>query len=278
MSAPDQPERPEPDLTDVDAGGPPASTSGLLLGVEPGDELEELDTPLTRLASWARRLVAAAVVAAMLVPASAWLLDELDFRRSGQAVVDTVEGELSGTDAGATVLLVRTVGCGGAAGSGSAFVVDGPDGPVVVTNRHVVDGATQVTLRTLGGDIGAPVEQVRTAAAADVGVLEVADPDGLPQALRLRDTPATADEEVRIVGFPAARPFTDVGHVAQTRAGRLLLDVDVAPGASGSPVVDAQGTVVGQVHAVTSGGQGVATPAAALRSAIADATPHQPRC
>jgi hypothetical protein len=88
----------------------------------------------------------------LLLPTGAWLLDELQFRRSGAAVVETLEGELRGEAIADTVLLVRTTGCTPTtSGSGSAFVVDVGSGPVIVTNRHVVDDARQVGVRNLDG-------------------------------------------------------------------------------------------------------------------------------
>ena len=271
-----------PAASDGEEGPPPdaaptARWSPSAAGDE-DDDLAEVSTSMSRLGATARRLVAAAVALALLVPAGAWLADEIDFRRSGSAVVATVEGELSGTDAGGTVVLVRTVGCAGRSGSGSGFVVSTPQGPALVTNRHVVEDATQVGVRSLGGDSELQVRGVRSSASADVAVLEVAEPDQLPPPLRLREQPAATGERVRVVGFPAARPFTDAGEVAGVHPERLLLDLQVAAGASGSPVVDRDGTVVGQIRAVTAQGQGVATPTAALRAAIADAEPHQVRC
>jgi S1-C subfamily serine protease len=225
------------------------------------------------LASSARVWLVGVIVVALIVPAGAFLADEFDFRRSADAVVATLDGELAGADAARTVLLVRSLGCSGRAGSGTAFVIDTPDGPVLLTNRHVVEGARTVGVRALDGGTEVRVAEVRLSATADVAVLEVADPAALPPPLALRGATPALGDEVRLVGFPAATPFTAAGTVDAVEGSRLLLDLEVAPGASGSPVVAADGHVVGQVFAIAADGRGVATPAAQLRSAIADATP-----
>lgn len=241
------------------------------------DDLAGFSSPMTRLVASARSWLALLVAAALVVPAAAWLVDEFAFRRSAEAVVATLEGERSGADAAETVLLVRSVGCDGRASSGTAFVVDTEDGPALLTNRHVVASARTVGVRALDGSTDVRVAGVRTSASADVAVLEVADAEALPPALELATTPPAAGDVVRLIGFPAATPFTDAGAIGEVVGPRLLLEVEVAPGASGSPVVGEDGRVVGQVFAVTDDGLGVATPASELPTAIADAEP-EPGC
>jgi S1-C subfamily serine protease len=245
--------------------------------VDPEDDLEGLQTPMGRLLGWSKRWLALLVAAALLLPTGAWLLDELQFRRSGAAVVETLQGELRGEAIADTILLVRTTGCTPTtSGSGSAFVADIGEGPVIVTNRHVVDDARQVGVRNLDGSSTLQVARVLVSEVADVAVLEVTDPAALPPALRLAPGDPTLGQDVRLIGFPAARPFTTDGTVVEATPSRLLLELEVVPGASGSPVVDGDGLVVGQVYAVTRDGLGVATPASLLRTAIDGAQPIEP--
>lgn len=242
------------------------------------DDLAEVRTPLSRLGRSVRRGLAAVVAAAMLLPAGAWLVSELRYRASGSAVVESLEGTLAGEDLAATVLLVRAVGCrDGRHGTGSAFVLATDDGPVLVTNRHVVEDARSVGVRPLGGAAQLRVTGVRLSDRADVAVLDVDEPARLPPALATQPQPAVGGQPVRLVGFPAAMPFTTEGTVQHADAGQLLLDLEVARGASGSPVVDEQGLVVGQVFGITPDGDGVATPTAALLAAVATTRPA-PAC
>jgi S1-C subfamily serine protease len=241
------------------------------------DDLAGFSSPMTRLVASARSWLALVVAIALVVPAAAWLVDEFAFRRSADAVVATLQGERSGADAAETVLLVRSVGCDGRASSGTAFVVDTEDGPALLTNRHVVAASRTVGVRALDGSTDLRVTGVRTSPSADVAVLEMADPDALPPPLALATAAPAVGDVVRLIGFPAATPFTDAGEVAEVVGRQLLLDVEVAPGASGSPVVGEDGRVLGQVFAVTAGGRGVATRAEELPTAIADAEPD-PGC
>jgi S1-C subfamily serine protease len=238
------------------------------------DELEELARRRRRRLVPVFRLLAVVVAAAMLLPAGFWLVEEIDFRRASDAVVETLEGTRSGGEVADTVLLVRSVGCvPGTSSSGSAFVVATDDGARLVTNRHVVDEARQVGLRTLDGSSSLRVVDVRVSDEADVAVLEVEEPAALPPPLAVRTDVPEPGTVVRLVGFPAARPLTTSGTVASSTSGRLLLDLRVDPGASGSPVVDDDGRVVGQVFAVTATGQGLATPAPLVIDAAGDTRP-----
>lgn len=253
-------------------------TDGSDANAPPGDaDLEDVETPLTRLARRARRWVAALVTLALLVPAGTWAVDEVRFRLSGTDVVETLEDELGEVELADAVMLVRAVGCApGSDASGSAFVVAAPSGDALITNRHVVENARQVGVRAIDATTAIGVTEVRVSDTADVAVLEISDPDQLPPALATRADPPDEGMDVRLVGFPAAVPTTTVGTVAQVAADRLVLDLTVGGGASGSPVVDRDGRVVGQVFAVTDGGLGIATPVERLHGGIDDARPLDP--
>lgn len=244
---------------------------------DPDDDLDGVRTPMARLAGRGGRWLAALVAAALILPGGMWLVDEIRFRLAGAAVVETLAGEVSGRAIADTVLLVSVTGCdAGTRGSGSAFVVELPDGPALLTNRHVVDRTVSVGVRTLDGSTSLPITNVRVSDLADVAVLEVADPADLPPALVVAPVPAESGAAVRLIGFPAATPFTTEGTVAGVSPQALLLDLDVDPGASGSPVVDDRGHVVGQVFAVTEDGFGVATPSGAVVAAAAQTHPLDP--
>lgn len=238
------------------------------------DDLDGYQTSLSRLVDRARGWLALLVAAMLVVPLASWAVDELAFRRSGTSVEESLGED---RDLAQAVFLVRASRCDGGGGSGSGFVLGEGDDRVIVTNRHVVEGAGTVSVRPLAGGQAIEVVRYRISDTADVAILEPADPSALPAGLALG--PAVDEgAEVRVVGFPAAMPFTTAGRVAEASAGRLLLDLRIDPGASGSPVVDGDGDVVGQVFARTDDGRGVATGVGALSDAVGDARPVDPGC
>lgn len=242
-------------------------------GEDDREDLEDYDTAMSRLVARSRGWLALFVAVLLVVPLGGWLLEELAFQRSG----DEVGGELGAGDLADSVFLVRTGRCDGTSGSGSGFVTRRDGEAVVVTNRHVVEDGRVIGLRRITGGPALEVTAYRLSDTADVAVLEVADPAELPAALPFGD-PVDEGAPVRIVGFPAARPFTTSGAVERADPGRLLVDVRTDPGASGSPLVDSDGRVVGQVFARSEEGFGVATPVGALSEAIASARAVEPGC
>lgn len=242
-------------------------------GIDDPDDLAGYDTPFSRLVSHARGWLALVVALAVVLPLGGWVFDELRFRSSGEEVAQRLGADASLADA---LLLVRVTTCAGGSSSGSAFAIDLGDGPVVVTNRHVVDRAATVGVRRLDGGPALGVAEVRVSDLADVAVLELTDPDVLSATL-VAGRGVDVGETVRLVGFPGARPFTTDGTVVAVDAQRMLVDLRTDPGASGSPVVDEQGRVVGQVFARTGQGQGVATPVGRLAEAV-DGARAAPGC
>lgn len=229
-----------------------------------GDDLEGVETIMSRLASRGARWIAAALALVLVVPVGGWLLDELTFRARGGDIEEAL-GELAGA-----VHLVRAVGCDGGQRSGSAFVATAAEGLVLVTNRHVVEDVRALSVRSVTSGVAVEVVGVRLADGPDVAVLEVAGGQTLPDPLSLGDRPQAGDV-VRLLGFPAARPFVTSGEVGEVAPAQVLLDLRVEPGASGSPVVSDDGTVVAQVFARTSDGRGIATPAAVVTDAMRSA-------
>ena len=211
------------------------------------------------------------VAAAMLIPAGGWMLDRLAVRSAGGAVEDAL-----GDDAGITdsLLLVRSVDCAGRSRSGSAFSLELDSVSAVITNRHVVDAARSTVVQPLDAGPGVQVREILLSDAADVAVL-VLDDEAVPPTLP-RGPAATLGQSILTVGFPGARPALREGRVDRVEPGRLLLALEVGGGASGSPVLDDEGRVVGQVFARTQDGRGVATPIAVVAAAVDDARPAPP--
>lgn len=237
------------------------------------DDLDGFETASSRFAARVRWLVVVVVALGLLVPAGRWALDELAFGAAGDAVEERLGDEAGLAEA---LVLVRTVDCSGRSSSGSAFALDLDGEPVLVTNRHVVEDARMVSVRPFDGGPAVPVGRHLVAASADVAVLELVDATEVPPTLPLGPA-ARSGEEVRTVGFPGGRPSTTAGPVAELAADRMILDLVIDPGASGSPVLDDAGQVVGQVFARMVDGRGIATPRDALVAAISAAEPA-PAC
>jgi S1-C subfamily serine protease len=231
------------------------------------DELDAAAGARRRRLRWLALLLAVLLA----VPSSGWLIDELGFRSAGRDVAGEVDQALVDS-----VLLVRAGRCDGTVVTGTAFVLALDGGPVVVTNRHVVERVRTAGIRPLTGGQPATVTEVRLAEDADVAVLEVASPDRLPAAL-LPGGGAEVGTELRLVGFPAARAFTTTGTVRAADPELLQVELATDPGASGSPLVTGDGRVAGQIFARTPRGEGLATPIARLLAAV-DAAMPAPAC
>jgi S1-C subfamily serine protease len=152
--------------------------------------------------------------------------------------------------------------------TGSGFVVDG-DG-TILTNAHVVEGASKVTVSFQeGGDaIDAQVKGVD--ADSDIAVLkinpegqdltvlplgnsskaQVGDPVvaiGNPFGLQRTVTTGIVSALQRQLDAPSGFPISDV----------IQTDASINPGNSGGPLLDAQGRVIGiNSQIATGGGQG----------------------
>jgi S1-C subfamily serine protease len=133
------------------------------------------------------------------------------------------------------------------AGRGSGFFIRSD---LVVTNNHVVDGQTSVTLRTAGAQYTARV--MTASPAVDLALLQVYNPNPQQATLRL-GTVATArpGEEVIAIGYALGALSNTVtrGIVSALRqAGSVTLiqtDAAINPGNSGGPLLDRSGAVIG---------------------------------
>ncbi len=138
-------------------------------------------------------------------------------------------------------------------GAGSGWIID-KDG-LIVTNSHVVEGASSVTV-TLGDGRTFSVESVRTDSVADLAILKINAQD-LP-ALRIGDSSKLqVGEWVAAIGnslglgiSATAGIVSALGVSLSVSAGETLCDLiqtDAAinPGNSGGPLVNLRGEVVG---------------------------------
>lgn len=132
--------------------------------------------------------------------------------------------------------------------SGSGFFV-GPH--LVVTNRHVVDGATSLQVETSGHSYF-PASLLALSPDQDMAVVCVPDLSGPPIPIST-DGPVDGDGAL-MLGYPGAGPYkatqgsvTAAGPPSGTTRDGLLLQMDVRPGNSGSAVVDRDGLLIGLI-------------------------------
>ena len=179
----------------------------------------------------------------------------------------TVVGVVEAVSPAVTHVQVMGVRQGRAArGSGSGVILS-PDG-LVLTNNHVVDGASDMRLSLADGrSFSARV--LGRDPDTDLAVLRAETSDTLPSA-RLADSKAVRPGQIAIasgnpLGFEStvtAGIVSAVGRSLRAENGRLISDViqtDAAlnPGNSGGPLVSSQGAVIGINTAMIIGAQAI---------------------
>jgi len=160
---------------------------------------------------------------------------------------------------------------GEAAGTGMVLTDDGE----VVTNHHVVEGATTIRVKVMSTGTTYRADVVGTDAKDDVAVLQLQDASGL--ATVTPDTDGiSAGDDVTAVGdaggststFSAADgTVTDIdkditthsegSHAAERLKGLIEISSDVISGDSGGATYDDEGEVVGMTTAASSGSSDV---------------------
>ncbi|HEY8242064.1 MAG TPA: DegQ family serine endoprotease [Casimicrobiaceae bacterium] len=151
-------------------------------------------------------------------------------------------------------------------GMGSGFIVDSSG--IVLTNAHVVDGADEVTVRTVDRrEYRAKV--LGTDKATDVAVLKI-DAKNLP-AVRLGDaSKLRVGEWVVAIGAPYGLEHSVTSGIVSAKSrtlpgdsvvGFIQTDAAVNPGNSGGPLFNLDGEVIGinsQIFSRSGGFQGLA--------------------
>jgi putative serine protease PepD len=155
-------------------------------------------------------------------------------------------------------------------GEGSGFVLD--NSGHIVTNDHVVEGATSITVHFSNGK-SAKATLVGTDPSSDVAVLKVDVDASELTPLTLGDSSSVeVGQGVVAIGSPfglensvTAGIVSAVGRQIQapngyTITGAIQTDASINPGNSGGPLFDAQGRVIGvnaQIESSSDGNQGV---------------------
>jgi len=150
---------------------------------------------------------------------------------------------------GPAVVMVRMSGPSGDA-DGSGFIVDASG--TIVTNLHVIEGATTVAVKLPNGDIYDEVRVRAFDARKDLAIIQILG-YGLP-IVELGDSDATqVGQPVVLIGNPMGilQGSVSTGVVSGIRetaaGGGRVIQIDAAanPGNSGGPLVNASGEVIG---------------------------------
>jgi S1-C subfamily serine protease len=156
---------------------------------------------------------------------------------------------------------------GGGAATGSGFVID-REGHVL-TNNHVIEGASKVTVKLGDSEKTYDAEVVGTDPGTDVALLDVDAPEKELQPLTLgRSADLEVGDPVVAIGNPFGLDRTvtsgivsalqrniqapngfSISHVIQT-------DAAINPGNSGGPLINAEGAVIGINAQIATGGGG----------------------
>lgn len=172
-----------------------------------------------------------------------------------------------------------------AVGAGTGIVLDA--GGEVLTNNHVIEGATSITATSLANGRTYPVDVIGYDRTNDIALVRLRGASDLPvAALGTSSSIAVGDEIAAIgnAGGAGGAPSFSPGNITQVGASvrasdesgggsRELTDLirvaaDVRPGDSGGPLVNAAGQVIGVNVAATltyrmgnvRGGEGFAIP------------------
>jgi putative serine protease PepD len=193
--------------------------------------------------------------------------------QSGPAGGRTVTDVYNRVKQGVVDITAKTQAAAGAGGAGGAFGVPGPSsgsssaegsGIVldkngdIVTNQHVVSGASQIQVKFADGT-SASAKLVGGDASSDIAVIRVSGVDASKlQPLTLADSSkVAAGDSVMAIGSPygLAQSLT-TGVVSATGrdiaapnrytiGGAIQTDAPINHGNSGGPLLDAQGNVIG---------------------------------
>ncbi len=208
---------------------------------------------------------------------------------------DTANGAAASTQEAATtasedesagVVLIDTVMAyddGSAAGTGMVLTADG----LVLTNNHVVEDATEitVTIATTGESYTATL--VGTDAEEDVALLQLEGASGLTTIELDQDDTEAIGDEITAVGnaegggvlMAADGTITDLESTVTTASegsvsgesldGMIEISADVVSGDSGGAVLDADGEVIGMTTAASSGSITITAYAIPIEDALA---------
>jgi len=157
---------------------------------------------------------------------------------------------------------------GGAAGTGMVLTPNGE----VLTNNHVVEGATSISAQLDGKGQRYPVKVLGVDVTSDVALVQLEGASGLPTVTPGNSTTLSVGEQVVAIGNALALPGSptvtsgiisalnraitagdSTGTSTEHLSGMIQTDAPINPGNSGGALVDASGRVIGMNTAAANG-------------------------
>ena len=279
--APEEPVRPYWLLDDPTAvSGPDEPVTSTIPAPDAVEELApERGAPSTRRAALTGA-IAGAVVAALVSVGVVAITDDDDERAATDRPAPVAVANGEGLDVSAVLTAVQDAvvainvqqafGGGLARGAGTGMVIE-PDG-LVLTNNHVVQGATSISVTLADGrDVGADL--VGSIRSNDVALIQLRGVDDLDTVVFGSSSDARVGDPVVAIGNAlglGGTPSVTVGIVSALAreltaengiALEELIQTDAAiyQGNSGGPLLNAQGEVIGVNTAIARGPEGVGT-------------------
>ena len=161
--------------------------------------------------------------------------------------------------------------------AGTGFIID--QAGYILTNNHVVEGATTIAVSLYGEDEEYAARVVGRDPLTDSALIELTErPDTALPAVKFGDSAQMkAGDFVMAIGNPFGLAHTvSVGIISAVErpfpvsegryADVLQTDAAINPGNSGGPLLNLRGEVIGINSAIISGGSSLATSASALPS------------
>ncbi|MFB9956543.1 S1C family serine protease [Cellulomonas denverensis] len=199
-------------------------------------------------------------------------------------------GSLDATEATAEqsqgVVLINTVlGYASAEAAGGSGVILTSDG-LVLTNNHVIEGATEITVTDPSTGQAYTARVVGTDATSDVAVLQLEGASGLTTATVDDDGDPAVGDTVTAVGnsegggtlMAASGPVTALGESITTQSegvsegeslsNLIAVNADVVSGDSGGALLDDEGELVGITTAASSGSSDITGYAIPIQDAL----------
>jgi putative serine protease PepD len=160
---------------------------------------------------------------------------------------------------------------GQGAGTGVILTADGE----ILTNAHVIDGATSITVTVNGSDQALPATLIAKDTTNDLALLRVTDASGLtPATLGSSSDTIVGDDAVAVGnalalegGMSVTRGIVSALHrsieagtesSSESLSGLIQTDAAISSGNSGGPLVNSKGEVIG-INTAVAGSSGTTT-------------------